>query len=152
MVSEGPSAEVRVAAFIDAYPPKIGKLGREVLEQMRALLPGMVELVYDNYQWLVVGFSATERPSDAAFSIVFQPHKIGLVFLHGASLKDPGGILQGSGKQVRNLELTDSGDLRRPAVRELMDQELRGAPVWDRTRVRQVVVRAEARKRKPRRP
>jgi hypothetical protein len=32
--------------------------------------PERFEMVYDNYNGLVVGFSPTERPSDALFSIV----------------------------------------------------------------------------------
>jgi hypothetical protein len=39
------------------------------LAKMRARLPGAVELVYDNYNALAIGFGPTERTSEAVFSI-----------------------------------------------------------------------------------
>ena len=38
--------------------------------KLRKLLPGAIEMVYDNYNALVIGFSPTERPSDAVLSLV----------------------------------------------------------------------------------
>jgi hypothetical protein len=148
----GPSPRRQLDGFIDAYSPEVAALGRSVLAKLRKRLPGMVELVYDNAQWLVVGFSPTERPSDAAFSVVFQPRKVSMVFLHGARLPDPDGLLQGSGKQVRNIQLPDAAVLDRPAVRRLMEQELAGAPEWDRAKPGRMVVRAISAKRRPRHP
>ena len=59
------SPEVQLATFIERYTPEIGALARAVLARMRALVPGAVELVYDNYNALVIGFGPTERASDA---------------------------------------------------------------------------------------
>ena len=49
-----------------------------------------VEMIYDNYNWLVIGFSPTDRPSDAIFSLVLPPGRVTLCFLQGAGLPDPG--------------------------------------------------------------
>jgi hypothetical protein len=48
---------------------------------MRKLVPGAIEMVYDNYNWLVIGFGPPERPSEAIFSIVLPPGKVTLCFL-----------------------------------------------------------------------
>ena len=80
-------------------------LAKAVLKKMRARLPGAVELVYDNYNALVIGFGPNERASDAVFSIALYPKWINLFFLYGAMLEDPKEILRGSGKQVRRLLL-----------------------------------------------
>jgi len=53
-------------------------------QRMRKLVPGAVEMVYDNYNWLVIGFSPTERPSEAIFSLVLPPGRATLCFLQGA--------------------------------------------------------------------
>jgi hypothetical protein len=49
-------------AFIDRFTPDVAKLARRALARMRKLTPGSLELVYDNYNALAVGFSPTERP------------------------------------------------------------------------------------------
>jgi hypothetical protein len=59
---------VRLAGFISKYSPAIAAEGRAALETLRRLVPGAVELVYDNYNGLVVGFSGSDRPSDAILS------------------------------------------------------------------------------------
>src|SRR5688572_16973057 len=59
----------QVEDFIAKFTPPVASLTRAVLAKMRARLPGAVELVYDNYNALVIGFSPTERASEAVFSI-----------------------------------------------------------------------------------
>jgi hypothetical protein len=92
--------------FIDKYSPEIRALARAVLARMRARLPGAVELVYDNYNALVIGFGPTERPSEAILSIVLYPRWVSLCFLNGAKLPDPHKLLKGSGTKVRHLLVT----------------------------------------------
>ena len=43
-----------------------------------------------------------------------------LAFLHGASLPDPEGLLEGTAKAKRDLGIRDLDDLRRPAVADLI--------------------------------
>ncbi|HXG44546.1 MAG TPA: DUF1801 domain-containing protein [Gemmatimonadales bacterium] len=43
-------------------------------------------------------------------------------FFMGASLRDPRGLLQGSGRYVRHLTLRKAGDFDRPALRALLRQ------------------------------
>src|SRR3954451_2151473 len=104
MTDESP--EERLQGFIDRFTPEIAARGRAALARMRARLPGAVELVYDNYNALVVGLGPTERPSDALFSIVVYPRHVSLCSLTGASLDDPAGVLRGDGKLVRHVRLT----------------------------------------------
>jgi hypothetical protein len=72
---------VRLAGFISKYSPAIAAEGRAALETLRRLVPGAVELVYDNYNGLVVGFSGSDRPSDAILSLLFTPRWLTLCFL-----------------------------------------------------------------------
>jgi len=57
--------EQRFAGFLDEFEPSIVALTQAVLAKMRARLPGALEMVYDNYNFLVIGFGASERPSEA---------------------------------------------------------------------------------------
>jgi hypothetical protein len=122
------SAELQLDDFLAKYTPEIEAYSKELLAKMRSILPGAVEMVYDNYNALVVGFGPTERASEALFSIVIYPRYVSLCFLTGAGLDDPDKLLQGSGNVVRHIRLEDAHVLDRPAVRELMQQALARSP------------------------
>jgi hypothetical protein len=139
--------------FIKKYSPEVAATGRAVLKKIRQRIPGAIEMVYDNYNGLVVGFSPTERPSDAIFSIILFPRWVTLCFLFGAFLDDPEGLLKGSGVRVRTLRLASAADLDRPAVRALVDQAVAEAEgPMHRKITHQLVIRAVQKKQRPRRP
>jgi hypothetical protein len=60
-------------------------------------MPTANELVYDNYNFFVIGYCSTERPSDCIASIAAAANGVGLSFYRGVSLPDPHGLLLGSG-------------------------------------------------------
>jgi hypothetical protein len=140
--------------FISKYAPSVAKEGRQALAKMRRLVPGAVELVYDNYNWLVVGFCPSERASEAVLSIVFAPRWITVCFLqNGPDLPDPEGLLRGTGKQVRNVRLESAKDLDKPAIRALVAAALAQAdvPIPPSGR-RRLVIKSVSAKQRPRRP
>jgi hypothetical protein len=110
--------------------------------------------VYDNYNWLVVGFCPSEHASDGVVSLVFTPRWITLCFLQsGPELLDPHSLLRGSGKKVRNIRLGSAKDLDKPAVRALIKEALARARVpIDGTRRSRLVIRSVSAKQRPRRP
>ena len=78
------------------------------------------ELVYDNYNFFVIGYSPTERPSDAIVSIAARANGVGLCFIHGARLPDPHKLLLGSGNQTRFIRLESASVVARPEVEALI--------------------------------
>jgi hypothetical protein len=146
------SPERRLSGFIAKFSPENAAMIRAVRRAMRVRLPSAIEMVYDNYNFLVIGYSPTERPSDAIFSIAAQARGLTLFFLQGAGVPDPGGLLRGSGKIVRGMRLESAATLDRPEVRTLMKEALRRAkrPMNPRS-VHRVVIRAVAVKQRPRR-
>src|SRR4051812_40760037 len=92
-------------AFLDRFSPEIAAKARAARAALRRQLAGAVEMVYDNYNALVIGFSPTERPSDAVLSIVIYPKKVSVCFIEGRHLADRQGLLQGGGNQVRFITL-----------------------------------------------
>src|SRR5438477_2855071 len=115
-----PTAEQQLKTFIDKFDPKNRTVIRAVRRKMRQRFPTAVEMVYDNYNFFVIGYSPTERPSDAIFSIAAAANGVGLAFLQGASLPDPRRILQGSGKRNRFIRLPTLAPLKSRDVRELI--------------------------------
>jgi hypothetical protein len=139
-------------SFIARYRPELAAVARQSLAHMRALLPCALELVYDNYNALAVGFGPSEKSSEAIFSIAVYPHWVTLFFLQGAHLKDPNGLLAGSGTQVRSIRLESADDLLAPEVRALMLDALAKAkvPLSPATRHR-ILIKSISAKQRPRR-
>lgn len=107
--------------FLAKYDPEIEKLARAALKKLRALMPGAIQMVYDNYNALVVGFCATEKSSEAVLSIALYPKWVTLFFLQGKGLTDPKKLLKGSGTTVRNIRLEDLSPLKNADVDALLD-------------------------------
>ena len=148
-----PSAAKRLAAFIARYDPAIGALARAALARLRKRLPGAVELVYDNYNALAIGFGPSERASEAILSIALYPRWVSLFFLQGATLPDPQRLLGGSGARVRHIVLERPAVLEKPAVRALIAHALeRAAKPLDGTRRGRIVIRSVSTRQRPRRP
>ena len=116
------AVESQIADFLGKYTPAIEVQLREARTRLRAMFPRGFELVYDNYNALVFGISPTERTSDAFLSVAGYPKWVTLFFLHGASLHDPNGLLEGQGKQVRGVRLREPGTINTPEVEALIAQ------------------------------
>src|SRR6202521_4156709 len=145
-------AEKRLKQFVDKFEPKNQTLIRAVRKALRARFPTAYELVYDNYNFFVIGYSPTERPSDAIISMAAGASGIGLCFIRGASLSDPKKILLGSGKQTRFIRLESAGVLARPEVETLLAaaiaQEKTPPPKTGRGTL---IIRSVSAKQRPRR-
>lgn len=113
-------AETQLDAFIGKFGAEDQRLIRAVRRAVRKRLPTANELVYDNYNFFVIGYSPTERPSDAIVSIAARANGVGLCFIHGAVLPDPKKVLLGSGNQTRFIRLESAAVLARPEVEALV--------------------------------
>ncbi|HTY42286.1 MAG TPA: DUF1801 domain-containing protein [Thermoanaerobaculia bacterium] len=145
-------AEKRLAGFIAKFDPDAQARIRSIRRALRRLLPTAHELVWDNYNFFVIGYSATERPSDALLSMAADANGVGLSFYRGADVPDPKKILLGSGVQNRFLRLESAKTLDRPEVRALIAAaiaQLR-VPLPESGRGT-LVIRSVSKKQRPRR-
>lgn len=117
----------QLAGFIAKFGPTHRKLIHAVRKRLRLRFPSAHELVYDNYNFFVIGYSSTERPSDSIVSIAAAANGVGLSFFQGASLPDPKRILLGSGSQNRFIRLESADMLERPEVEALFCAALKKA-------------------------
>lgn len=153
-VQSAKSAEAQLDEFLAKFTPDVEATARQALRKMRAQLPGAIELVYDNYNALAIGFSPTERASDAIFSIALYPRWVSLFFLiNGTKLRDPDCYLQGSGNRVRHIVLENAATLDDPTVLDLMAQALEmSQDQIDAAQPRRMVIKSISAKQRPRRP
>jgi hypothetical protein len=109
-------------------------------------------MVYDNYNFFVIGYSPTERPSDSIVSMAAAANGVGLCFIRGAGLPDPKRILLGSGRQTRFIRLESAGVLRRPEVVALLGAAALKAEVpLDAKGRGRLIIRSVSAKQRPRR-
>jgi hypothetical protein len=114
------SPSKQLAGFIAKFDPSMAKLIRAARAEMRKKLPTAIEMVYDNYNFFVIGYSTTERASDAIVSLAAAANGVGLCFIYGATLPDPEHRLLGGGKQTRFVRLPTVAVLNEPAVKALL--------------------------------
>src|SRR6202045_5112241 len=117
----------RLAGFIAKFDTRVGKLIRSTRSAVRRRFPTATEIVYDNYNFLALGFCSSERPSDCVVSLAAKAKGVGLCFYYGATLPDPDGLLQGSGSQTRFIRLENAETLAKPAVEALLKAAARQA-------------------------
>jgi hypothetical protein len=96
--SEGPetSAKQELEKSLGKYEPEVAAKARKAPAKLRKLVPGAVEMVYHNYNRLVIGYGPSEKASLAVFSIVVALLWVTLCFLQGAKLPDAGKRLSAS--------------------------------------------------------
>lgn len=152
-VAPADEAEARLASFIKKFEPGTARLIRDCRREMRRLLPAATELVYDNYNFFVIGYSATERPSDCIVSIAAAANGVGLSFYWGAHLPDPTHMLQGAGKQNRFIRVPDVKVLRMPEVIRLVKAAaIQGKTPLASNAAPRLVIKSVSVKQRPRRP
>lgn len=146
------TAEGQLRSFIEKFAPADQKLIRAVRAAVRQRFPTANELVYDNYNFFVIGYSPTERPSDAIVSIAARANGVGLCFIHGAKLPDPKKLLLGSGTQTRFIRVESADTLSQKDVEALIAAAIGRAktPLPAKGRGR-LIIRSIAAKQRPRR-
>jgi hypothetical protein len=146
------TAEQQLASFMAKFTPEIASLARAIRSEMRHLYPSALELVYDNYNALAIGYSPTERTSEAIFSIALYPRWVSLFFLQGAGLPDPGKILRGSGNVAKHIVLPSPDALRTPPVQALIREATARAKIsFDPSAKHRLIIKSISAKQRSRR-
>jgi hypothetical protein len=143
----------QVASFIAKFDPAIAKLTRSCRSVVRKRYPSAIELVYDNYNALAIGYSPTEKTSEVVFSLAVYARGLNLYFMYGRSLPDPNGLLQGSGTQGAFIRLESVATLDEPKVIDLIQRAVkRQKPTFPAKGKGYTVVKSISAKQRPRRP
>jgi hypothetical protein len=145
-------AEKQLAVFIAKFGSDHQSLIRALRRLLRKRMPSANELVYDNYNFFVIGYCSTERPSDCIVSIAAGASGIGLSFYRGADVPDPHKLLLGSGSQNRFIRLESIKILSDPRVQALItaaiSQSKTPLPASGKGRL---IIRSISAKQRPRR-
>jgi hypothetical protein len=61
---------------------------------------------------------------DLAVAVAPHTGQVNVQLAHGALLDDPDGIVEGTGKRIRHVKCRTLGDVARPALRLLLEQQV----------------------------
>jgi hypothetical protein len=103
-----------VDIWLSDGPADLRSIARKWFVRMRQCGDDVRELMHDGCPVACV--------EDAPFGYVnsFKSH-VNVGFFHGAVLKDPSGLLEGSGKRMRHVKLKPGPELNTAALRNLID-------------------------------
>lgn len=144
--------EQQISGFIDKFTPENAKLIRQVRTFLRKRFPTAYELVYDNYNFFVIGYCSTDRASDALLSLGAYAKGVNIFFMWGARFDDPHHLLEGKGKQIRQLRVPDAAFLKDKRVESLfIEAEYHARTPLARTGKGSTIVKSISAKQRPRR-
>jgi hypothetical protein len=149
------SPQAQLQRFIDKFLPERAAEIRFAHARMKRRFPTAQIFIYDNYNFFVIGFGPTEKPSEAIFSLACQAKRVALCFLQGAKLPralDPEGLLQGTGNQVRSVPLVPIEVLDGAALQALITAAAAHAEVpFPATGKGRLLIKSISAKQRPRR-
>lgn len=149
----GTKSESEVIRFIDKFEPSLAKLVKSARSVLRKRYPTAIELVYDNYNALAIGYSTTDRTSDVIMSLAVYARGLNLYFMYGRSLNDPKKLLQGNGSQGAFVRLNSVANLDDAGVKALIKEAvLQAKPPLAKVGGGYTIVKSVSAKQRPRRP
>ena len=144
------SPAAQLAGFIAKFAPTMQKRIKACRAELRKQMPSAVELVYDNYNFFVIGYGPNERASDAVVSLTAQASGTGLCFIYGATLADPKKLMKGEGNQVRSIKLPSADTLKEPDVKALIRAAIKHGDVPMPKTKGYLVIKSVSKKQRPR--
>jgi hypothetical protein len=99
--------------YVERKEPTLGEVAQGLRRLMKKTVPGTKESVNP---WKIPTF---ESNGPMCFFMVGKYH-VTFGFLRGTSLPDPGKLLEGTGKNLRHVKLRAAEDLRKPALKKLI--------------------------------
>jgi hypothetical protein len=100
--------------------PAMGDLARGTKALISQIMPEVVEVVWENQRIAGYGVGPKKMSEQFCYIAVFKKH-INLGFYYGADLNDPSGLLQGTGKSLRHIKISDPAQLQDPALVRLVE-------------------------------
>jgi hypothetical protein len=117
-------AEAEIRRLLADCLPELARRMTAARRKLRARVPRGFELLYDNYNGVGIGYGATQKYSAPVVSLFAFPRWVTLFFLYGATLDDPHGLLEGTGRRVRSVRLESADLLDDPRIGALLEQAL----------------------------
>jgi hypothetical protein len=116
MPKRKPSANTSIENILESHGPEVRALVERLRKIIREAVPDATESAHP--VWHSIGY---RHPESGYFCGIFpQADRVDLAFEFGVLLPDPGGLLEGDGKQVRYVRIRRDRDIRVRALKKLL--------------------------------
>jgi hypothetical protein len=103
-------------AWIDEYVAKSGNM-KGVLKGLRALVKKTIARCEEYVNpWKIPSFDS----NGTVCGFMTGKEHVTFIFLRGAALPDPEGLLEGTGKSVRHVKVRTAADVKKPGLKKLI--------------------------------
>lgn len=109
--------EQQIKKFLEPFNNEIISLAIQLRDFIKEETKPSTELVGDSTISLNIGYGFTEKAWDCFCAIIVYSKHINISFPSGAFLSDPHGLLQGTGKKIRHIRISNLSDVKAPAVK-----------------------------------
>ena len=109
----GKGTKAKKSPYMKDENPELCKVAQALRSFVKNIVPGVTETVN---AW---GIPTFEAPAPFCFYMVGKNH-VTFGFHFGTSLKDPESLLEGTGKNIRHVKLSNAEDLEQNGLRELV--------------------------------
>lgn len=116
------NTEQQIEHYLLPYNEALSNLVQELRSCIKEQTQPSIELVFDTYNSLNIGYGFTEKAWDCYCGIIVYRKHLNLSFPSGATLTDPEGILQGKGAKVRHLKIKSLADIKEPLVSAILGE------------------------------
>ena len=104
--------------LLETYPPDVQALANKARALLLQSLPGAEEIVDSSAPVLSYGYGPGYR--DMVCTLILSKSGVKLGLVRGSELHDPKGLLEGSGKTHKYVQLHKDSDLKRPGLKQLI--------------------------------
>jgi hypothetical protein len=118
-----PEDAAKLDHLVADQTPPIRAVHQRLHALLHELMPGAVETV--DLPDRVLAFGRTDRMRDLLFALIAHKAHVNVQLADGVDLVDPDGLVEGTGKRIRHVKVCSVEDAERPALRALIEQQLR---------------------------
>jgi hypothetical protein len=99
--------------------PEVAALARRADGLIEEVMPDVVKVAWPKQN--IIGYGVgPKKMSEQYCYVALYKARLNLGFYYGADLPDPENLLEGSGKAMRHIKISELEQLENPAVRELI--------------------------------
>ncbi len=103
--------------------PEVQATARRLRELIIEIYPEVVEVPWPDQK--TVGYGVGPKKMSEHFCYLApQSDRVNLGFFHGADLSDPEGLMEGTGKKLRHVKVTDIEQVGQIAIKELIQTSI----------------------------
>jgi hypothetical protein len=111
------------AELLDALGAPLRPICEALRETISEVHGSFVEVVWRRQRIASYGIGPKKMSEHYAYIAPYRSH-VNLGFYRGAFLNDPEGLLEGKGKRLRHLEISDAGSANSAALKHLIRQAI----------------------------